>query len=171
MTDLRERFWSKVDRSGDCWMWTASRNASGYGRFGGSNSGGSYLAHRMCWELHNGPIPDGLCVLHRCDNPACVNPAHLWLGTRDDNNKDKTAKGRNVSPLGTLYAGRTHCSAGHEYTAENTRVTARGRRQCRECFRAYDRGRWRRDREKRLAANRAYHQRRRESAGRVSQST
>lgn len=100
------RFWKKVDRRGpdDCWLWLASTNASGYGQFSvGGRCGRPELAHRIAWMVANGPIPVGLCVLHNCpggDNPACVNPAHLWLGTRRDNSRDMDAKGRRVSVMG-----------------------------------------------------------------------
>ncbi len=87
-----KRFWGNVDKSGPCWIWTASLSKSGYGAF--SDSGKYVRAHRYSWELHNGPIPDGLCVLHKSDTRSCVNPEHLWLGTHDDNVKDMRAKGR-----------------------------------------------------------------------------
>ena len=88
-----DRFWSKVDRRGpdECWPWEATRNQDGYGRFW---LGELKSAHRVAWEIANGPIPKGRCVLHRCDNPQCVNPAHLWLGTHADNMADRDAKGR-----------------------------------------------------------------------------
>ena len=89
---IQERFWSKVDRSGKCWLWTASRNSSGYGKFDGEG------AHRVAWRLAYGVIPYGACVLHRCDMPRCVNPAHLWLGTQADNVADMVAKGRQRKP-------------------------------------------------------------------------
>ena len=87
-----QRFWANVDKSDSCWNWTASLSKSGYGAF--SNNGKYVRAHRYSWSLHNGKIPDGLCVLHRCDNRKCVNPDHLWLGTHDDNMRDRTLKGR-----------------------------------------------------------------------------
>ena len=88
------RFWEKVNFGPSCWEWTASL-VSGYGgiRHGGTGSKTLY-AHRLSWEWHYGPIPDGLCVLHRCDNRLCVCPEHLFLGTRSDNMKDMTRKGR-----------------------------------------------------------------------------
>ena len=101
-TSLPRRFWSKVDRSGDCWVWTGSRTRGGYGRFRvGSRSDGSRglaPAGRVAWELANGPVPMGLLVLHRCDNPPCVRPDHLFLGTALDNSDDMIAKGRAHHP-------------------------------------------------------------------------
>jgi hypothetical protein len=76
----------------DCIEHPGHRNANGYGQQWWR--GQMRLAHRVAWEKANGPIPDGMCVLHRCDNPPCVNVAHLWLGTRADNNADMRAKGR-----------------------------------------------------------------------------
>lgn len=92
---LAARFWSFVVQHERCWEWTGARTAYGYGILGrGTREDGLIYAHRVSWELHNGSLPDGLCVLHTCDNPPCTNPNHLWLGTKGDNNRDMVAKGR-----------------------------------------------------------------------------
>lgn len=90
--DMYHRFWSKVSKTQSCWVWTASKNADGYGSFAISRV--THRAHRVAWILTNGEIPDGLQVLHRCDNPSCVNPDHLFLGTVRDNSRDMITKGR-----------------------------------------------------------------------------
>jgi hypothetical protein len=81
-----------IDRSTSCWNWAGTIEWKGYGR--ACISGKRGAAHRVMWAAFYGPIPETMCVLHRCDNPRCVNPTHLFLGTVDDNNKDKKAKGR-----------------------------------------------------------------------------
>ncbi len=90
-----ERFWSKVEKKSDneCWEWRSSKTRGGYGCFRVNNK--QVHAHRYSWELHFGLVLDGLCVLHHCDNPSCVNPTHLWLGTKYDNIQDMIRKGRN----------------------------------------------------------------------------
>lgn len=92
---LAERFWEKVDKSGPCWLWTASKDRNGYGRImrpGGR--GGPLLATRVSWELAYGPISPGMGVLHHCDNPSCVRPDHLFLGDQALNMRDCAGKGR-----------------------------------------------------------------------------
>lgn len=89
------RFWRNVDRSGGpaaCWPWLAGRVESGYGQYHVARR--PIGAHRYAYILTHGPIPDALCVCHSCDNPPCCNPAHHWLGTKGDNNRDTAAKGR-----------------------------------------------------------------------------
>jgi hypothetical protein len=132
---MADDFWAKVDRSGECWMWTARRNGGGYGIHR------RQLAHRVSWELHVGAIPDGMCICHRCDTPACVNPVHLFLGTRADNNADMIAKGRYVNPIAAAKRAQTNCIHGHAFTPENTYTDPDGHRSCRECLRQGDRGR------------------------------
>jgi hypothetical protein len=89
-------FWSKAVRSEGCWEWSAARSHYGYGKL--TYLGRSRIAHRMAWEFAFGPIPAGLFVLHHCDNPPCVRPDHLFLGTQADNIRDKISKGRGRGP-------------------------------------------------------------------------
>lgn len=95
---LEDRFWEKVLIAPPmvCWEWIASKDPHGYGqiRTGGPGGGPLRQAHRVSYELHNGPIPAGLLVRHTCDNPGCVNPDHLRLGTQADNVQDMIDRGR-----------------------------------------------------------------------------
>lgn len=117
----KERFWAKVDKSGECWIWTGARDSKQYGRFSmgashhpdGTRRNSMVAAHRFSYEEENGPIPEGpgfhgFCVLHRCDNPSCVRPAHLFLGTNKDNVHDMDAKGRRVN---AQQKGEKHANA------------------------------------------------------------
>jgi hypothetical protein len=103
---LEERFWRFVDKKSedDCWHWTGQRLSNGYGRISlGAKKDGSEGAHRVSWKLHNKKdIPDGMYVMHKCDNPSCVNPHHLLVGTPKENTQDMIRKGRKktVAPLG-----------------------------------------------------------------------
>lgn len=110
-----------VDPDTGCWEWQLTKNDHGYGQ--GKIKQKRFLAHRLYWERENGPIPEGLCVLHRCDNPGCVNPEHLFLGTKQDNSRDMTSKGRGHYCPGDDHPGarlsdstvaeiRRRCSAG-----------------------------------------------------------
>lgn len=111
-SERRAAFESRIDRSSGpdaCWPWMRGCNAGGYGQF--SVNGRDQGAHRIAYELENGPVLDDLCVLHRCDNPSCCNPRHLFVGTRADNNRDREAKGRSyrpVCPLEKLSRGDQH---------------------------------------------------------------
>jgi hypothetical protein len=102
---LVERFWARVQKTDTCWLWTGGPSASGYGQIAyGRNQPGA--AHRVSWELHHGPIPDGLWVLHRCDVKLCVRPDHLFLGSALDNSRDMVRKGR--SATGDRNGARLH---------------------------------------------------------------
>lgn len=105
-----DKFWSKVDipdNLDDCWEWKASSKPNGYGQFG--IRGRNRYAHRISWERFTGkPIPEGMCVLHRCDNKLCVNPDHLFLGTIADNNADMTEKGRRARGAPLASKGEAH---------------------------------------------------------------
>lgn len=91
---LEQRFWSRVKKTDGCWLWTGSFGNNGYGQI--SESDKNLSTHRVSWELHYGPIPDGMSVLHQCDNKQCVRPDHLFLGSRGDNNRDRALKGRSA---------------------------------------------------------------------------
>ena len=121
-----QRFWQKIDRSkgySACWEWKGAKNRGGSGRI--QVNGRAVLAHRVAYELYRKPIPAGMCVLHACDNPACANPSHLFLGTNADNMADKMNKGRHVAPKGEAHgrakltkadvvAIKKRLAAGHE---------------------------------------------------------
>ena len=91
---LAERFWSFIVPSEEgCWGWEGPLSTYGYGVLSVGHRG-EIKAHRLSWEIHNGPVPEGLCVLHKCDVRSCNRPDHLWLGTRRDNTLDMFSKGR-----------------------------------------------------------------------------
>ena len=108
-TPLEDRFWDLVAKGepDTCWLWRGSTNGQGYGqvRTGSTKQGNRRMekAHRIAWTLTHGPIPKGLWVLHSCDNPPCVNPAHLFLGDRSANMRDREEKGRARHPRGMAH--------------------------------------------------------------------
>ena len=135
-----EKFWNRVEKrqANECWLWIGPQNGLGYGKF--RVPGNRHYAHRFSYELKNGPIPAGLFVLHHCDNPACVNPEHLFLGTQRDNIRDAMSKGRKYTQ-----PRATHCKRGHAFTPENTwrgMKDGRAYQRCRECNNSMRRKSW-----------------------------
>jgi ribosomal 50S subunit-recycling heat shock protein len=126
---LARDFWDFVTKrhAQGCWTWTGPRNHQGYGFWG------KILAHRHSWALTNGPIPEGMWILHHCDNKPCVNPAHLYAGTRVENTQDAVDRGRIHSPK------QDRCPAGHLKAGDNL-IVVRTRQylayRCRICERA-----------------------------------
>ena len=106
MKTLEERFWSRVSKTETCWIWTGSKSKSGYGLL--NRESGSNMAHRISYELANGPIPEKSLVCHKCDNPPCVNPTHLFTGTHKDNSQDMMSKHR----VGRIGNHILDCSCG-----------------------------------------------------------
>lgn len=104
LSDLhKQRIVRRIKPTSNCWLWTGGKNDTGYGTF--NVNGKTYRVHRLIYEMHFGIIPIGMWVLHKCDNPPCVNPMHLFLGTCADNNADMVKKGRLVNPIG-IHHGR-----------------------------------------------------------------
>lgn len=126
---LMDRFWKFVAKSDDgCWEWTGARTSFGYGVIQVGRGIGIKRAHILSYETHYGPT-GGLFVLHRCDNPPCIRPDHLFLGDNAANMADMSAKGRSRGQK------QTHCKHGHEFNAENAHTDRRGYRLCRVCRR------------------------------------
>jgi len=138
------RFWASIRRTeSGCWEWSGCRDGNGYGVIENRELGKRQKAPRLSWEINRGPIPAGLFVCHHCDNPPCVNPEHLFLGTPADNMRDMAAKGRSGTPLGSahpnailteahvaeirrLYAGGgvTHRQLGQRFSVSKSAVGA-----------------------------------------------
>lgn len=118
-----EYFWSFVAKGDGCWEWTGHRNARGYGHISVLQK--LVLTHRHAWMLTNGPIPDGQFVLHRCDNPPCVRPDHLYLGTSGDNVRDRQSRGRSADMRGEKH-GRAKLTGDQVITIRSLHSAGNG---------------------------------------------
>lgn len=129
-------FNKKVSKTNSCWLWIGSqrkpRGKGGWGAYGHfcPKRGVRYFAHRFSWEVNFGPIPDGMLVCHKCDNPTCVRPDHLFIGTQKDNMEDAKRKGR----LKNQNSYVTQCPHGHLYDTDNTYIR-NSKRHCKACNR------------------------------------
>ena len=132
---LDERFWEKIQVTDECWEFQGAKSQFGYGVFQMGRGIGTRHAHILAWELARGPR-NGMWVLHKCDNPPCCRPDHLYLGTQADNARDMSRRGRARS------AKVTSCPRGHPYDPQNTYYSKKARR-CRVCIREQRAARYR----------------------------
>lgn len=119
------------DPNTGCFNWTKGKDKDGYGKIRYNNQ--HMRTHRVMYLLHYGVNPDKLLVCHKCDNPSCINPEHLFLGTPKTNMEDKVSKGR----LKNQHMFKTHCKNGHEFNGENTEIqtySGKKRRVCKICY-------------------------------------
>lgn len=128
---LKRAFEKRVDRTGDCWIWTGYVNPNGYGQLGTILQGkkDTILAHRLSWMLFRGPLVEGLVIDHLCRDRRCVNPEHLELVTNTEN----VMRGIGLGPTNRA---KTHCKRGHAFTEANTGIKD-GKRVCRACARLW----------------------------------
>ena len=122
MNNAESRFFDKVEKSSGCWLWVGAKQKDGYGMFTPSGRGSSVSAHRYSYALKYGEIPAGKNILHRCDTPSCVNPDHLFLGTRSDNMQDMQEKGR----CNYLSGGKSHMAKLTDEDVRSIRENYRG---------------------------------------------
>ena len=122
-----DRFWSKVEKSADCWLWKAGKQGDGYGSFHPKTKE-SVLAHVFAYSLLKGAIPRGLELDHLCRNKSCVNPEHLEPVTHREN----VLRGTGTSAIN---AAKTHCVNGHKLSGRNLKIRSNGNRDCKACAR------------------------------------
>lgn len=129
---FQNRFWSKVDKTEYCWNWKASKSSGGYGQIMLKRNGKSKLlrAHRCSYYIFYKQLETKMFVCHSCDNPSCINPKHLFLGTAKDNAQDMARKNR-VKNMNMI---KTFCKRGHLLNGINLYITPDKRRQCKECI-------------------------------------
>lgn len=122
---------SKVDQDGPngCWLWLGTKNAEGYGVTNLMAVSGDRLAHRISYHLNHGPILNGLVICHHCDNPSCVNPSHLYMGTAKNNVDDCVRRKRHFTP----FVKSDRCRRGHLFDEKNTYIKPNGHRTCKIC--------------------------------------
>src|SRR5258706_315091 len=116
--EAEKRFWPRIKKTDSCWLWMGTRNPKGYGQI--SINDKRQVTSRVMWVLTNGQIPNNLSVLHKCDNPPCCNPSHLFLGNHRDNTMDSIRKGRFHYKPFPKRPRPTNCPNGHFYNLENT---------------------------------------------------
>lgn len=131
-----QRFITKVDSSGGadaCHIWTASKTPDGYGYFVVNAANRTYAHRWILGYLRGTPLERKEFALHRCDNPSCVNPRHLYVGDQTQNMQDCVQRGRLRNPIANANRSKTHCDRDHEFNEANTYLTSDGRRRCRPC--------------------------------------
>jgi hypothetical protein len=137
---FEDRFWALVDKRdpSECWPWLGAKDSNGRAQFRVDLKGAPTTAARIAWSLANRkPFPEDMDACHSCDEPWCVNPGHIWPGTRLENMRDAVKKRR------MFHQKKTHCKNGHEFTKEDTRFDESGQRHCRVCQRECSRRRYR----------------------------